>query len=99
MPIQYATPASPVIQYDGTNSAELVAAFGTLASSSAEIQSEADGILTLNVTYWEGGGNEVGVGTPYPALLTIPTGGWVMVYEWPSVIPAAEFAERWILKP
>jgi hypothetical protein len=98
MPIQYATGTTAVIQYDGSNSAELVTIFEGLAGTEADIQSETGGVLSLEVTYWEGGGNVVGVGTPIMTPLTIETDDWVTVDIYPTLIPAADFAERWILK-
>ncbi len=85
----YAIPARFVIQYDGTNSATLLALLNNPAVGgvTATLVSEVAGVLTLSVYNGEITRNVV-----------FSSGDWLLPGDSP-VISAAVFAEQWIVKP
>ncbi len=94
MPEIFAVPAVRVVQYDGTNSAEIIDAMdGSYTEMVTTLTSEAAGVLTLYSV--SNGGSSQGGGE---FELVMQTGDW-MRPDGPEVISAAVFAERWIVKP
>lgn len=94
MPDTYAALAEKVVQYDGTNSAEILAAMNdAYFSIETTLTGDVGGVLTLlAVTFggpYQGGGE---------FEFVVQSGDWVRP-RGPEIIPAATFAERWIVKP
>ena len=83
----YATPTEFVIQYDGTNSAALLASLNASGACVAALVSESAGVLVVSIDNWD-----------HVENATFHTGDWMRPSDQP-VIPAAVFAERWIVKP
>jgi hypothetical protein len=82
----YALPAIELRQYDGTNSADLLAWMDEVNGLTVTLTSEANGVLTL---FWDNGD---GSG---PAVLN--TGDWASCSGvWVQVITGADFAEKWV---
>lgn len=96
MTIHHALRAVAVVQYDGTNSAEITAAIdATEGMDFARVVSETGGTLVLEWSFAGGAANTGGEGVE-----TAHTGDWVQFQVgWVTVIPAAQFAEQWIIKP
>jgi hypothetical protein len=94
MPVIFAALAVRVVQYDGTNSAEMIAAMDdSYAELVTTLISEAAGVLTLYTVF--NGGSLQGGGE---FDLVLQVGDWLRP-DGPEVIPAATFAEQWIAKP
>lgn len=89
MAIVYAAKGLPVIQYDGTNSADVVTAFETVNAAlemEASIVSEIAGVLVIEGTY-----STSGPAGPF----TLNTDDWLNMREG-DVIPDAVFQSQWI---
>ena len=83
----YAVQGMYVLQYDGTNSAALLASLNNINGTSATKVSEVAGVLKINATNGDWLGD-----------LTLNTGDWLRP-DGLNTISAAEFAEKWIVSP
>ena len=82
----YAVRGTEFRQYDGSNSAALVAWLNDGSSMTVTVTSEVDDVLTL---FWDNGD---GSG---PGVLVV--GDWVSKSgRWVQVIPGPEFDEKWV---
>lgn len=99
MSVQYAVPAQPVIQYDGTNATEITDAWvavGVPAGANVQIisASEDGGVLTVEAEAYGGPSNGGWAGT-----VVVATDDWVILNAGtPVVVPNVDFTERWILQ-
>jgi hypothetical protein len=94
MPVIFAVQAVRMIQYTGSNSADLIAAMdNSYAELVTTLISEAAGVLTLYTVF--NGGSRQGGGE---FDLVLQVGDWLRP-DGPEVVRAATFAEQWIVKP
>lgn len=90
---KYAVRAYKVIQYDGTNSADIISYITSFVGMSATIVSQSGGVLTLHAlctpgfpVNWEGD-------------VTVNTNDWVFcVNEMVQVVTNADFSGQWVTK-
>lgn len=99
MTVEYGVQAIPMIQYDGTNSEDVVAAIGDYCNRGNDQDppyivvtdsSEADGVLTVDY--------DENAFPTMPRSINIQSGEWVTMGVGPFVLTDADRTEKWIIR-